>query len=125
MAKSNRNSQVDTWLKALRNPQRPLIEAVRDVVLGADDRISETIKWRAPTFTYKGELASFVPYPTSYACLLFHEGETIPGNFPSLLTENTQARTLRIRDVADLETKREEIKTIVRAWCDMQDQAAA
>jgi len=119
----NRSPAVDKWLNAFRNPQRPLVEAVREVVLSADERITETIKWRTPTFTYKGELASFFTHPTSYTCLLFHEGEAIPGHFPSLIEESTQARTLRIRDVADLDAKREEIKTIVRAWCDLQDAA--
>lgn len=32
-----------------------------DVILGADDRVAESIKWKTPTFEYRGNIASFNP----------------------------------------------------------------
>ena len=52
---------VDEWMAAYDNPQKPLVEAVRQTILKSDKRIGETIKWQAPTFFYKGNLASFYP----------------------------------------------------------------
>ena len=40
---------VDAWFDHYENPQRMLVMAVRDVVLEADPRVTECIKWRAPT----------------------------------------------------------------------------
>ena len=119
----NRSPKVDHWLDRSRNPKKPLMAAVRETILAADDRIEESIKWSAPTFTYKGEIATMFPNATSFACLLFHDGEQIPGDYPSLLPENTAARTLRIRDSDDLATKRDELIALVRSWCDMRDMA--
>ena len=56
-----RNSDVDAWLATYENPMKPLVERVREIVLEADERIGETIKWSTPTFVYKGNLASFQP----------------------------------------------------------------
>lgn len=44
-------NEVDAWMAKYDNPQKPLVEAVRQVILRADKRIGETIKWQAPTFT--------------------------------------------------------------------------
>ena len=121
----SRNPAVDKWIGSWRNPKKPLVEAVRDVILAADPRVAETIKWKAPTFTYKGELATVFPNAMSYACLLFHDGDAIPGDYPSLLPESTHGRTMRFRDEQDLEKKRGELVKIVRAWCDLMDQRAA
>ena len=53
--------KVDAWMAAYDNPQKALVQAVREAILEADERVGETIKWQAPTFTYKGNIASFFP----------------------------------------------------------------
>ena len=53
--------EVDAWFDRYDNPQKNLVLAVRDVVLEADPRVGECIKWQAPTFTYQGNIASFFP----------------------------------------------------------------
>ena len=55
------NPQVDAWFKKYDNPMKDVVQAVREIILDADERIDETIKWQAPTFTYNGNLASFFP----------------------------------------------------------------
>lgn len=49
------NPDVDAWFDAYENPMRDVMLAIRSVIL-QDDRITETIKWNAPTFMYKGWL---------------------------------------------------------------------
>ena len=41
--------------------EKDVVLRMRDIVLDADPRLDECIKWQAPTFTYKGNLASFYP----------------------------------------------------------------
>ena len=47
---------VDAWMQIYDNPQKPLVEAVRAAIISADPRVSEAIKWQAPTFIYKGNI---------------------------------------------------------------------
>ena len=51
-----KNPDVDAWLEAYDNPMKPVVVAIRDLILAADPRVTEAIKWQAPTFIYKGNI---------------------------------------------------------------------
>lgn len=114
-------SDVDAWMAKYDNPQKPLVEAVRQVILKADKRVSEVIKWQAPTFAYKGNLASFYPKSRAHVSLMFHIGAEIPGDFPSLEGTGDVSRVMKFADISDLRKKSQELKRLVRAWCDWRD----
>jgi uncharacterized protein YdhG (YjbR/CyaY superfamily) len=109
-------SEVDKWLAGYDNPMKPVVEAVRRVILEADSRIEECIKWQAPTFNYNGNLASFYPRSKQHASLMFHQGAKIPGKFPSLEGSGDTSRTMKFADLADVRAKKRELESIVRAW---------
>jgi hypothetical protein len=117
----NRDPSVDAWLAAYTNPQKPVVERVREIFLAADPRITETIKWSTPTFLYRGNLASFQPRATKFVSILFHEGASIPGDHPRLDGGGDHARYMRIADLADAETAADELTSVARAWCDARD----
>lgn len=117
----NKNAEVDAWFETYENPQKPLVNAVREAILKADSRITETIKWQAPTFVYKGNLASFFPKSKKHASLMFHKGATIAGDFPNLEGEGKEARQMKFADADDLKAKAAELSAIVVAWCDQRD----
>lgn len=112
---------VDAWMATYENPMKPLVEAVRQIVLGADKRMAETIKWQSPTFTYKGNLASFNPRSMQHASLMFHTGASIIGDFPSLEGGEAVARYMRFASLEEVNTKTPELQRVVRAWCDQKD----
>ncbi|MFZ1680551.1 MAG: DUF1801 domain-containing protein [Rhizobiaceae bacterium] len=118
---ANRNPDVDRWLDSYDNPMKPVVAAMRDVILDADPRIGEAIKWQAPTFTYKGNIASFFPKAKKHASLMFHKGAEIPGDFPNLVGDGQEARSFKVNDLADLELRKDELAMIVRAWCALRD----
>jgi uncharacterized protein YdhG (YjbR/CyaY superfamily) len=70
-------SPVDAWFDRYDNPMKPVVQEVRRVILAADARMEETIKWQAPTFMYNGNLASFFPKSKQHASLMFHAGAQI------------------------------------------------
>jgi hypothetical protein len=113
--------EVDAWLAKYDNPMKPLVLRIRKIILSADKRIGETIKWQTPTFAYKGNLASFQPRARKFASLLFHTGASIKGRFPSLEGGEAVARYMRFADIDDVEAKAVELKKIVVAWCDQRD----
>lgn len=117
----NRNPDVDAWMAAYDNPQKPLVQAVREAILAADPRITEAVKWQAPTFIYKGNIASFFPKAKKHASLMFHKGAEIAGNFPNLTGDGKEARSMKFLDAEDLAAKRAELQALVRAWCDQRD----
>jgi hypothetical protein len=46
----NRNAEVDRWLDEADHPLDATMRRARAIILGADDRVTEWIKWKKPTF---------------------------------------------------------------------------
>jgi hypothetical protein len=116
-----RSPDVDAWFAASAHPMREVMEAVREVILGADARVTETIKWKTPTFMYKGNIASINPAAKRFTSVLFHRGAEIPGDHPILTGGGDVARYAQFEDVAALERQRDELTAVIRAWCDDRD----
>ena len=65
---------VARYLAALAHPLKPLVEALRTIILGADKRIAEGIKWNVPGF-YAGEwFATFDLRSKERIQIVFHRG---------------------------------------------------
>jgi hypothetical protein len=107
---------VDAWFDRYDNPQRDLVMAVREAILDADERVAETIKWQAPTFMFRGNIASFYPKATKHASLMFHRGAELPDPTGLLEGEGDVSRVAKFADAADLEQKRAALQDVVRAW---------
>jgi hypothetical protein len=116
-----RNPEVDEWFEGYDNPQKEVLLHMREVILASDDRIEETIKWKSPTFMYRGNIASFNPRSRQHASLMFHTGANIPGEFPHLEGTGDVARYLKVTDVAHAKELEAELVSVVKAWIDMKD----
>ncbi len=90
------------------------------MVLGADARVNECIKWQAPTFTYQGNIASFFPKSTKHVSLMFHTGASLPDPHGILDGDGATSRTLRVLDHDDLAAKAPAIHGLVRAWIEQR-----
>jgi hypothetical protein len=117
-----RQPEVDAWFERYENPMRPVVQRVREIVLGADARIDECIKWQAPTFTYRGNLASFYPKSKGHASLMFHQGALIPGEHPRLEGSGDTSRVLKVATVEEAEAARPDLEALVRAWIAWRDE---
>jgi hypothetical protein len=114
--------EVDAWFATYDNPMKDVVQRIREIVLASDERIDECIKWQAPTFTYKGNLASFYPKSRQHASLMFHLGARIPGDYPRLEGSGDTSRVMKFTSVAEADAARDEIGRIVAAWCDWRDR---
>ena len=113
-----KQKEVDEWLSTYDNPMKPIVRKLREIILNADKRIDECIKWQAPTFTYKGNMASFFPKSKKHASLLFHQGAQIPGSHKLLIGDGKTSRTMKIASIEEAERNKQDIERIVNAWCD-------
>jgi hypothetical protein len=112
----NRNPEVDQWFDEVEHPLDTIMRRARDIILGADDRVTESIKWKTPTFAYKGNIASFNP-SKNVVSIMFHRGSEIPGDHPLLQGDGKLVRTMRFTDLDQLEAGRADLEAAIRAWC--------
>lgn len=117
----NTNPEVDDYLEKKDHPLTAEIDRVRQIILQTDRRIEECIKWSSPTFVYKGNMASFFMNAKKFVSLMFHKGALIEDTTGLLEGEGKEARTARFADMADIEKKKADLETVVRAWIQLQD----
>jgi hypothetical protein len=110
-------TEVDAWFAAREHPMSEAMQRARELILSADPRVSESIKWQTPTFAYRGNIVSFNP-AKKMVSLMFHRGAEIPGDFPRLVGVGRLGRVMRFADVAEVEEGADELQAVIRAWCD-------
>ena len=113
----NRNPDVDLWLDQADRPLEATMRRARDIILGADGRVTESIKWKTPTFAYRGNIASFNPSKRLLS-IMFHRGSEIPGEHRRLQGDGRLVRTMRFTTLDQLEAGRADLEAVIRAWCD-------
>jgi hypothetical protein len=118
----NKNPRVDAYMQALENPLKDLWEQIRESVLAVDPAMEEDIKWGAPTFIYKGNLATFNPRAKKFVNLTFHTGALIPDPEGVLDGDAKEARVFRIETSAELSQKKMGLEKVVKNWIQLRDR---
>ena len=108
--------EVDAWFESYDNPMKPVVLAVRSIIL-EDERITETIKWKSPTFMYEGNMASFNPRSKKHASLMFHTGAAIPGEHPRIEGGGETARYMTFGSLEGVAAAADGLRAVVAAWC--------
>ena len=96
-----------------------MLRSVRDVIMWADSRVGEYLKYGTVQFACGGDLASFVQHDKKTVTLMFNRGAKIQGKFPHLEGTGPSARFMRFAEISDVEAQTTELTNIVRTWCDL------
>jgi hypothetical protein len=117
---------VDAFVAALDHPHTAEILALRRIILGADPRITEGIKWNAPSFRTTEWFATMHLRAKDGVQVVMHFGaKKRPGFDPrhdiadprSLLEWAGEDRAFaRFRDLADVEAKKSAFAALLRQW---------
>ena len=118
----NKSSKVYAYMQDLENPLKELWEQIRDIVLGVDSRIEEDIKWGAPTFIYRGNIATFNPRAKKFVNLTFHTGALISDPEGVLDGDAKEARVFRVTDSEELDRKKAGLEMVVKNWIQLKDE---
>jgi hypothetical protein len=85
----NRSEQVDLFMSGLNHPSKEGVERLRLAILDSNDRITEHVKWNAPSFCYAGEdRVTFRLYPEDRVQLVFHRGSRVKDDADSFAFED-------------------------------------
>jgi hypothetical protein len=117
----NYNPEVQAYFDKLDNPLKPLWLEIRDIILGADPKMEEEIKWGAPTFTFRGNLATFNPRAKKFVNLTFHTGALIRDPEGVLEGDAKDARVFRVANSDELLDRWRGLETVVKNWITKKD----
>lgn len=119
----NRNEKVDGYMDKLDHPLKAEIQAIREIILGASDKITEDIKWSAPSFAYQGNMATFNPRAKKFVNLTFHKGALIDDASGLLQGDQKEARVARFNNMEEVEARKEDLVKVVLGWIAAMDEA--
>jgi hypothetical protein len=124
---TSRDAQtVETFLAHLDHPLAQEVRALRQIILAADPRVREEIKWNAPSFATTEHFATFNLRAKDAIQLVLHRGAkvremtdqrlAIPDPLGLLAWRSPDRALATFSDMADVVAKRDALSEIVRAW---------
>lgn len=111
---------VDEMLEARQHPLEAEVQAVRRIIKGVDERITEEWKWNAPSFSYKGYLVTFNLHATDRVHLVFHDGAILGDQGGLLEGDYPDRRMVYLTDLDDIEAKAPRLQRAVKEWISLK-----
>jgi hypothetical protein len=118
-------TDISVFMADLQYPLKAEIEAIRRVILGADKRIGEGIKWNAPGFYIDDHFATFKLRPEDMVQVVLHKGAKAKDNSGEVKI-NDPAGLLKwaakdrcvasFSNMKDVESKKAAFASIVKQW---------
>lgn len=71
-AKLTDAEKVSQYMEAIDHPLKKEMEALRRIIRNASPKLSERIKWNAPSYYYMDDIVTFGPLRTGKVFLVFH-----------------------------------------------------
>ena len=111
----SRTDKVDEFLRELNHPLTAEIEAVRSIIKGVNKDIAEEVKWKAPSFNYKGEyLVTFNLWETKRIHLVFHNPQIVKVKSELLEGNYENRRMMYLADMKDIKAKKAKFEKILK-----------
>lgn len=112
---------VEEYMKKLKHPFKEEIESLRIIIRGANSKISERIKWNAPSYYYKEDLVTFNPRATKHVHLVFHHAEVVNIVSPLLEGDYKDRRMVYLKNMNEVNANKPEIVRIMNQLVDKLD----
>lgn len=120
--------EVESYLAALDHPLAPQVRELRGAILALDDRISEHIKWKAPSFVVGGDdRITFALRPGKGLEVILHRGVAVRDDSADfhfhddsgIVRWATPDRGIvALPDGAAIDAHRDALLTLVQRWID-------
>jgi uncharacterized protein YdhG (YjbR/CyaY superfamily) len=116
-----RTDKVDEFLENLSHPLKAEVEAMRSIIKGVDKDIVEEIKWRAPSFSYKGEyLVTFNLWEEKRIHLVFHNPRIFRVKSKLLEGDYKDRRMAYFSDMKDVKAKKSMLEKALKDLIKLQ-----
>lgn len=118
----NKPEDVDAYMTTLDHPLKAEVQVLREMIKGVDPRITEQVKWNAPSFSYKGYMATFNLRATQHVHLVWHNGVVLEDPAGLLEGSYPDRRMTYFVSMADVEAKGPAFEALVRQWVELMDR---
>ena len=118
MATENRTDDVNAFMKELDHPLKAEIEAVR-AIIKANRKIAERVKWNAPSFFYKDDLATIHVKAQQHVHLIFHHPAIVKIRSKLLEGDYKDRRMMYFENMKEVNARKKELARIISELVDL------
>ena len=114
---------VNEYMLKLEHPFKAEIEAIRKIILSASGKMAERVKWNAPSFYYKEDLAAFHirEQKRVHLVLVFPKG-IVEDESKLLEGDYKDRRMAYFYSMEDVLKKKPALEEIVRKWVELAEK---
>lgn len=126
--KTKINSEVTEFLDKLKHPLRKEIEETRSIILAADKRLDENIKWNGPNYSVGADdRITMKIQPPKQVQLIFHrgakvleqpKGKLIDDKSGLLDWKGNDRAVMSFKTMDDIKSAKKALTEIVKKWVD-------
>lgn len=122
---TNRSDKVDQLMETVDHPQKEAVEYLRAAILRADPKITEQVKWNAPSFCYDGVDRVTFQLKSKDIQLILHRGAKVKEDSGSFsFTDDTGLMKWRsgdravvtFKDLADVKANETVFVSLLKRW---------
>jgi uncharacterized protein YdhG (YjbR/CyaY superfamily) len=122
-AKLDNTEQVNQFMAKLDHPFKAEVQMIREIIRNVDNDITEQIKWRAPSFSYKGEyLVTFNLWEKKKIHLVFHNPAISKVKSKLLEGDYDHRRMAYFSDENDIRTKKKALEKVLKDLIKLQNK---
>lgn len=111
--KQSDDEKVIEYMEKLEHPLKIEINLLRSIIKGANEKISERIKWAAPSYYYKKDLVTFNHRSVKKVHLVFHNEAIVKIDSALLEGDYKDRRMAYFKDIQDIESNKKELERII------------
>jgi len=122
-ATTGSTEQVDEFMEKLDHPFRAEVQMIREMIKNVDEDITEEIKWKAPSFRYKGEyLVTFNLWDKEHIHLVFHNPMISKIKSKLLEGDYDHRRMAYFADKNDIRAKKTTLEKVLKDLIKLQNK---
>jgi len=118
----NKTEKVNEFMNQLDHPFKAEVQVVRDIIKNVNKEITEEIKWNAPSFSYKGYIATFNLWAKQHVHLIFHNGAILSNESGLLEGDYVDRRMVYFSNMEDVKSKQPALEKAIREWVNLMDK---
>jgi len=122
IAPVNKTEKVNEFMEKLDHPFKAEVQALRKIIKNVNKNITEDIKWNAPSFSYKGYMATFNLWAKQHVHLIFHNGAILNDKSGLLEGDYPTRRMVYFSNMKDVKAKKAALEKLIKQWIKLMDQ---
>jgi uncharacterized protein YdhG (YjbR/CyaY superfamily) len=122
-SKPTEAEQVNDWMDKLDASFKPSVNAVRKIIKTAGEKLSERVKWNAPSYYYKEDIVTFGPTKAKdKIVLVFHHPNIVKIRSELLHGNYKDRRLVYLNSMKEIKDAQKKLERIIKESVAMVDK---